>query len=359
MAGGFLGTPGLKVFVAGHRGLVGSAICRRLAACCPGRVVTRAKADLDLRRQADTEAFFAAERPDAVFLAAGRVGGILPNSTRPADFIADNLAIALHVLEAARRAGVAKLLNLGSSCIYPRLAPQPIREADFLSGPLEPTNQAYAVAKIAAIQLCESFNAQHGTRFLSLMPTNLYGPGDNYDLETAHVLPALIRKFVLAARLAAGDLEGVRRDLDRRPPAVWAALPPGGRTLEAATAVLADFGVDADRVTLWGSGAPRREFLHVDDLAQACVMVMDRLEPADTGMFLNVGTGQDHTIRELAEQVCEAAGFPGGIDFDASRPDGMPRKLLDVSRIRALGWAPRIALGEGIRRTVEEYRGRR
>ncbi|MBP7865746.1 MAG: GDP-L-fucose synthase [Acidobacteria bacterium] len=346
----------MKVFVAGHRGLVGAALCRRLAADGHGRVLTRTRAELDLRRQADTEAFFAAERPDVVFLAAGRVGGILPNSTRPADFIADNLAIALNVIEAAHRSGVAKLLNLGSSCIYPRLAPQPIREADFLSGPLEPTNQAYAVAKIAAIQLCASFNAQHGTRFLSLMPTNLYGPGDNYDLETAHVLPALIRKFTLAAGLAAGDADGVLRDLERRPPDAWASLTPAERGFRAAESLLAAFGVTAERVTLWGTGTPRREFLHVDDLARACVTVVDRFEPADTGLFLNVGTGEDHTIRELAERVREAAGFNGEIAFDASKPDGMPRKLLDVSRIRALGWAPRVPLEAGIRRTVAAYR---
>jgi len=302
---------GRRVFVAGHRGMVGSALVRRLGreGC---ELMTVRRAEVDLRRQRETEAWLDAKRPEVVFIAAATVGGILANSTRPAEFIYDNMAIETNLIEAARRIGVAKLLFLGSSCIYPREAPQPMAETALLTGPLEPTNEWYAIAKIAGIKLCESFNRQYGTRYLSVMPTNLYGPGDNYDLQTSHVLPALLRKTREA------KLRGERQ------------------------------------LVVWGSGAPRREFLHVDDLADACVFLMER--GVDEGLF-NVGSGAEVTIRELAGIVMRIVGFEGTLAFDPSKPDGTPRKLLDSSRLQALGWRPKIALEDGIRAVYEEHWG--
>lgn len=302
--------PGDKVYVAGHRGLVGSALVRRLDREGFSRVVTRTRQELDLTDRHAVVRFFEEERPEYVFLAAARVGGIWANATRPAEFIAENLAIALNVIDAAYRSGVKKLLYLGSSCIYPKFAPQPIREEFLLTGKLEPTNEAYAVAKIAGIELCRAYNRQYGTRFISVMPTNLYGPDDNFDLETSHVLPALIRKFHEAKE--AGALE----------------------------------------VVVWGTGSPRREFLHVDDLADACVFLMRRYEGSE---ILNIGWGVDISIAELAELVREVVGYRGRIRFDPSKPDGTPRKLLDVSRLKALGWRPRIGLREGIEQTYAWY----
>jgi len=300
-----------SVYVAGHRGLVGSALVRALERHGFANVLRRSHAELDLTARGAVDAFFAEQRPAYVFLAAARVGGIVANDTYPADFIRDNLAIQLHVIDAAHRFGVEKLLFLGSSCIYPKLCPQPMKEEYLLTGALEPTNSAYAVAKIAGIEMCKAYRRQYGCHFISVMPTNLYGPGDNYDLETSHVLPALIRKIHEAK--AAG----------------------------AAT------------VTIWGTGSPRREFLHADDLAEACLFVMERY---DEPGIINIGVGEDVTIRDLAEMVAEATGFTGELVFDTSKPDGTPRKLLDVSRLTALGWQAQIPLREGIRRTVEEYR---
>jgi GDP-L-fucose synthase len=292
-----------RIFVAGHRGLVGSAIVRRLAADgCPN-VQLRSSAELDLRSQPAVEQFFAAERPEYVFLAAARVGGIHANNTYPADFIRDNLQIQTNVIDAAHRHGTRKLLFLGSSCIYPRLAPQPMPESCLLTGPLEPTNEPYAIAKIAGLKMCEAYRRQYGFNAISAMPTNLYGPGDNFDLEKSHVLPALIRKFHEA------KLRG-----------------------------------DA-HATVWGSGTPRREFLHVDDLADACVFLMRHHE---NGELVNVGWGEDVSIRELAGIIRDVVGFRGELQFDPTKPDGTPRKLLDVSRMTALGWRPRIALKDGI-----------
>jgi GDP-L-fucose synthase len=308
-----------RVFVAGHRGMVGSAIVRRLQALGCERLLLRTRSELDLRRQAEVDAFFAAEKPEYVFLSAARVGGILANNTWPADFIYDNLAIAANVIHAAHAAGTRRLVFLGSSCIYPRLAPQPMSEAALLTGTLEPTNEPYAVAKIAGIKLCESYNRQHGTDFRSVMPTNLYGPNDDFDLRTSHVLPALIRKFH-EARVA-----------------------------------------DAAEVEVWGSGNPRREFLHVDDLADACLFVMKleaeryRAATAPMASHLNVGTGVDVTIRELAELVCDVTGFRGAIRFNTDYPDGTPRKLLDVSKLGDLGWTARIALADGVRSAYDWY----
>lgn len=299
-----------KIFVAGHRGLVGSAIVRRLEGEGYSRVLTRSRAELDLANQGAVRRFFEAERPEYVFLAAAKVGGIRANDAYPADFIRDNLLIQTHVIDAAYRAGTRKLLFLGSSCIYPRLAPQPMKEEYLLTGPLEPTNEWYAVAKIAGIKMCQAYRRQHGFNAISLMPTNLYGPGDNFDLQNSHVLPALIRKFHEAKATGIGE------------------------------------------VTVWGTGTPRREFLHVDDLADAAVFLMNRYDGAE---IVNVGVGEDVSIRELATLIKEVAGFEGELVFDASKPDGAPRKLLDVTRLTRLGWRARIALPEGVRSTYGWY----
>jgi GDP-L-fucose synthase len=307
-----------KIFVAGHRGLVGSAIHRELERQGYRQLLLKSHAEVDLTDKAATHEFFARERPDYVFLAAARVGGIVANDTYPADFIRENLEIQTNVIDAAYRSGVKRLLFLGSSCIYPKLCPQPIQEEYLLTGPLEPTNRAYALAKIAGIEMCWSYNRQYGTQFLAAMPTNLYGPGDNFDLKTSHVLPALIRKAAEAR--ATGQKS----------------------------------------ITVWGSGTPRRELLYSDDLAQACAFLMKlhdaefkRLMSAEEPPLINIGTGEDLTIRELAELVCRVVGFEGELVFDSSRPDGTPRKLMDVSRIHALGWRAQTGLEEGIRRTYE------
>lgn len=298
------------VWVAGHQGLVGSAIVRRLAADGFSNVITTTHKQVDLEDRSQVDAFVGHSRPKYVFLAAAKVGGILANNTYPADFIRTNLAIALNVIDASHHAGVEKLLFLGSSCIYPKYAPQPMREEYLLTGPLEPTNQPYAIAKIAGLELCRSYRRQHGDRFIACMPTNLYGPGDNFDLGTSHVLPALIRRFYEAK---------VQND-----PAV----------------------------TLWGTGTPRREFLHVDDLADACVHLMSVYEADDA---INIGTGVDLSIAELARLVAQVAAYQGAIVWDDSKPDGTPRKLLDVTRMKALGWSARISLEDGIRSTYRWY----
>jgi len=300
-----------RIYVAGHRGLVGSAIVRRLQAEGFTNLVTRTLAELDLTDRPAVDRFFAAERPEYVFLAAAMVGGIHANNSRPAEFIYCNLAIQNNVIDAAYRAGVRKLEFLGSSCIYPRDAPQPIREEYLLTGPLEPTNEPYAIAKIAGIRTVQAYARQYGFQGISLMPTNLYGPGDNFDLNDSHVLPALIRKIDDA------QSKGARE------------------------------------VTIWGTGKPRREFLHVDDLAAAAVFLMQNW---DSPEIINVGTGEDLSIRELAEMVSRVIGFGGTIRHDTSRPDGTPRKLLDVSRLQALGWKPSVSLEDGVRQTWRWYR---
>lgn len=302
-----------KIYIAGHRGLVGSALVRKLHHDGYTNLIVRTSKELDLRRQSDVEAFFDKERPEYVFLAAAKVGGILANSTYKAEFIYDNLMIAANVINASYKTGVKKLLNLGSSCIYPKLAPQPMKEEYLLTGPLEPTNEPYAVAKIAAIKLCRYYNEQYGTNFISVMPTNVYGPGDNFDLETSHVLPALIRKF-------------------------HEAKVAGAKT-----------------VILWGTGEPYREFLCVEDLADACILLMEKCGYSDIGEFINIGSGEELRIRELASIVQSIVGFEGTITYDTTKPDGTPRKLLDVSRIKALGWNTKVGIDEGIRKTYEWY----
>ena len=300
---------GKRVYVAGHKGVAGSALVRRLAGeGCD--ILTADRKTLDLTDQGATERWFDAHKPDAVFLAAGRVGGIYANETYPADFIADNLAIGLNVVRGAFRAGTKKLLSLGSSCIYPKLAPQPMREDDLLTGALESSNEWYAMAKIATLKLCAAYRKQHGADFISVLPSNLYGPGDNYHPDNSHVPAALIRRFH-AAKLAG-----------------------------------------APAVTVWGTGAPRREFLSSDDLADACVFIMKHY--SDTGA-LNIGMGKDISIAEFAELIAEVVGYRGNIIYDPTRPDGAPRKLLDVSRLTALGWTPKIPLREGLGAAYEDY----
>ena len=300
--------PQARIYVAGHRGMVGSAIVRQLQALGYQNIVTATRAELDLTDQAAVRSFFGSHRIDMVILAAAKVGGIHANNTSPADFILDNLMMECNVIGAAHAAGVQRLLFLGSSCIYPRDCPQPIREEYLLTGPLEPTNEPYAIAKIAGIKLCESFNRQHGRQYVSVMPTNLYGPNDNYDLATSHVLPALIRKVHEAQQRSERE------------------------------------------VVVWGSGTPRREFLYVDDLADACVHLM---ELGYDGPLVNIGTGEDLTIRELAETVMEVIGFSGKIVFDTNKPDGTPRKLLDVNRLSDLGWRAKTKLCDGVRLTYK------
>ncbi len=301
-----------RVFVAGHRGLVGSAICRRLATEGCLNVMVRTREELDLRNQQAVDRFFEAERPEYVFLAAAKVGGILANSTYPGEFIYDNLALQTNVIQSAWKHGTRKLLFLGSSCVYPKMAPQPMREEYLLTGPLEPTNEWYAVAKIAGIKLAEAYRNQHGFDAISAMPTNLYGPGDNFDLQNSHVLPALLRKFAEAQ--AAGSPE----------------------------------------VTVWGTGSPRREFLHVDDLADALVFLMRNYSDAE---MVNVGTGTDVTIRELVGVVQRVTGYSGAIVFDTTKPDGTPRKLLDVGKLTRLGWKASIGLEDGVAETYKWYTG--
>jgi GDP-L-fucose synthase len=311
--------PDTRIYVAGHRGLAGSAIVRRLEASGCRNVLVRTHAELDLIDQASVREFFQTEKPEYVFLAAAKVGGIVANDTYPAEFIQQNIAIQTNVIHEAWKAGVRRLLFLGSSCIYPRDCPQPIKEEYLLTGPLESTNRSYAIAKIAGVEMCSAYNKQYGTQFLAAMPTNLYGPGDNYDLETSHVLPALIRKMHEAKR---------RSDSE---------------------------------VVIWGTGTPRREFLHSDDMADACVLLMSLPEEeflsmvADGLPLINIGSGTDVTIRELAELVADVVEYPGNLRFDDDRPDGTPRKLMDSSRLDGLGWKPKISLQQGIALASRDY----
>ncbi len=299
-----------KIYVAGHRGMVGSAIVRQLEAAGFTNIITRTSAELDLRRQDAVTDFFATERPNYVFLAAAKVGGILANNTYRAEFLYDNLLIEANIIHSAYLSGVTKLLFLGSSCIYPKLAPQPLREESLLTGLLEPTNEPYAIAKIAGIKLCEAYRSQYGCNFISAMPTNLYGPNDNYDLAGSHVLPALIRKFHEAKR------------------------------------------TNTPSVEVWGTGSPRREFLHADDLANACVFLM---QTYNDELFVNIGTGTDVTIKELAELVRQTVGYEGPIQWNTDKPDGTPRKLMDVSRLHNMGWQHTTQIAEGIDRTYQDF----
>lgn len=303
-----------KIYVAGHRGLVGSAILKKLMAEGYSNLITRTHAELDLTNQRAVDSFFETEKPASVFLAAAKVGGIYANQTQGGAFIYENLMIQTHVIHAARKCGTQKLLFLGSSCIYPKLAPQPLKEEYLLSGPLEPTNEPYAVAKIAGIKMCEAYNRQYGTDFLAVMPTNLYGPNDNFDIQASHVLPALIRKIHDAK--VAGQTE----------------------------------------VPIWGTGAAKREFLFSEDMAEACILLMQKCTAAELGGIVNIGCGKDITIDELARLIAEVVGYKGSFVYDKTKPDGTPQKLLDISRITRLGWVPKTSLREGIRLAYDWYR---
>ncbi len=341
-------------YIAGHTGLVGSALLKRLSKE-PGReLLTESSKKLDLCRQAETEKFFQAHKIDSVFLAAARVGGIIANSTYKAEFIYDNLAIALNVIHAAHKTGVKKLLNLGSSCIYPKLAPQPMAESSLLTSALEPTNEPYAIAKIAALKLCRYYNEQYGNNYISVMPTNLYGPHDNYNLETSHVLPAMLRKFHLAKLLRAGDFKALAADLARTP--VGFGLDAEARSGEKGmVSVLGKLGISAGCLKLWGTGEVFREFLYVDDLADACVFLMEKCDYKDIGETINIGAGSDIKLKDLALAVRDCVGYGGDIVYDPSKPDGAPRKFLDNSRMTKLGWRPSVSLREGIAASYEWY----
>lgn len=357
-----------KIFIAGHNGLVGSALYRGLRSAGYTNLLTRPFSDLNLGRQSETELFFSDEKPDYVFLAAAKVGGILANNTYRAQFIYENLMIQSNVIHAAWKTGVKKLLFLGSSCIYPKLAPQPMKEEYLLTGLLEHTNEPYAIAKIAGIKMCESYYHQYGCDFISVMPTNLYGFNDNYDLENSHVLPALIRKFHLARCLETNDWPAIRHDLNKRPVENIDGLNSEREILD----ILAKYGVTAseqDRknndelvITLenWGSGNVYREFLHVDDMAAACIHVMnsvssEQLYRSLNQTHINIGTGIDLTIKELADGIQAITGFEGVVRWDQTKPDGTPRKQLDTTIISRLGWSPRINLMDGIRGVYSDY----
>lgn len=333
------------IYVAGHRGLVGSAILRKLESEGYTNLAVRTSRELDLTRQAEVEAFFKKEKPEYVFLAAAKVGGILANNTYPADFFYHNIMIQTNVIHASYQHNVKKLLFLGSSCIYPKHAPQPMREEYLLTGVLEPTNEPYAIAKIAGIKMCQSYNRQYATNFISVMPTNLYGPFDNFDLETSHVLPALIRKFH-EAKLR---MEQARTKVKVKIKGEEALSQPEPQPQSAVSS-------HPGPVVIWGTGTPRREFLYIDDLADACVFLMQRYDGTE---IVNIGVGEDISISELATLIKEITGYEGGITYDSSKPDGTPRKLLEVSRLHSLGWRAKIDLREGIAKTYEWYAGHR
>ncbi|HIG66403.1 MAG TPA: GDP-L-fucose synthase [Porticoccaceae bacterium] len=348
-----------KIYVAGHRGLVGSAIIRALQVQGYDNILLRTSSELDLCNQAVVDAFFAEEKPSYVFLAAAKVGGIYANDTFPADFIRNNLQIQTNVIDAAYRNGVIKLAFLGSSCIYPKFAPQPMLESCLLTGELEPTNEWYAIAKIAGIKMCQAYRKQYGFNAISLMPTNLYGPNDNFDLNNSHVLPALIRKFHLAKLAKAGDVNAIQAD-----EVLYGLIPDDllsslglERRICNSLVTTNELQITSHLVTvqLWGSGSPCREFLHVDDLAEACLYLMDCY---DSGDIMNVGVGSDVSIKSLAELVGKIVGFNGKVVWDSSRADGTPRKLMDVNRIHSLGWMNKIQLQDGIEQAYAHYKDR-
>ena len=350
-----------RIYIAGHSGLVGSALLRRLEADGYSNLIVRSHSDLDLTSQSDVETFFQSEKPEYVFLAAAKVGGIMANYTYPAEFIYTNLAIQNNVIHASWKTGVKRLLFLGSSCIYPKECPQPMKEDYLLSGPLEPTNEPYAIAKIAGIKMCQSYNRQYGTQYLCVMPTNLYGPNDNFDLETSHVLPALIRKFHLAKLAKQGDWEGIKKDEQK-----YGAIPEEIKLSIGLKTSISNLKTTTSRskpfVLLWGSGNPKREFLHVDDLADACIFLTQMNKKKFDLFFddthtplINIGCGEDQTVRGIAAIVAEVVGYNGDIRWDQDKPDGTLQKLLDISQIKRLGWKPSIALKDGINSVFKWY----
>jgi GDP-L-fucose synthase len=351
-----------KIYVAGHKGLVGSAIWNNLLSKGYANLVGRTSAELDLRDGTAVKSFFDEQRPEYVFLAAAKVGGIMANNVYRADFIFDNLQIQQHVIGESFRHQVKKLLFLGSTCVYPREAEQPVKESALLTSPLEYTNEPYAIAKIAGLKMCESFNLQYGTNYMAVMPTNLYGPNDNFDLEKSHVLPAMIRKFYLGKCLRNNDWTGIAADFDKRP----VEGVSGSASKDKIQSVLSMYGIEKDRVTLWGTGKPLREFLWSEDMADASVFVMERVDFRDTypkdcreirNCHINIGTGCEISIRELAVLIAETAGYTGTIAFDGDKPDGTMRKLSDVSKLHALGWKHAVDIREGVKRLWRWYVG--
>lgn len=360
-----------KIYIAGNSGLVGSAICRGLQQRGYTNLIGRTHRELDLRSQQAVEAFFEKEKPEYVILAAAKVGGIMANNIYRADFITENLMIQTNVIHSAWKHGVKKLLFLGSTCIYPREAPQPMRESYLLTSPLEQTNEPYAIAKIAGLKMCESYNRQYGTDFIAVMPTNLYGPGDNFDLEKSHVLPAMLRKMHLAASLERADWSAIRHDLDKNPIEGITGTSDEADILN----ILSKYGITSPHsalrsplsahLSLWGTGTPMREFMYSEEMAAACIHIMENISAgeivkmnggaADAPQFVNIGTGKEVTIRELALMIKEITGFTGEITFDATRPDGTMRKLTDISLLRSLGFESRISLEEGIRLMYDDY----
>ena len=351
---------GAKIYVAGHRGLVGSAIWKNLEAKGYTNLVGRTHAELNLQDAEAVKQFFDEEQPEYVFLAAAHVGGIMANNIYRADFICNNLAIQQNVIGESYRHGVKKLLFLGSTCIYPRDAHQPMAETELLTGPLEYTNEPYAIAKIAGLKMCESYNLQYGTNYIAVMPTNLYGPNDNFHLERSHVLPAMIRKIHLAQCLLKGDLAAVRKDLSARP----VEGVDGEATEEAIYAILAKYGITAEEVKLWGTGKPMREFLWSEEMADASVFVMERVDFKDTyapdareirNCHINIGTGKEITIADLASLIVATVGYEGRVTFDTTKPDGTMRKLTDPSKLHGLGWHHKVEIDEGVRRMYDWY----
>jgi len=344
----------VKILVTGHRGLVGSAILRRLKAKGYSDLLVKSHAELDLTDQSKVNAFFEQEKPECVFLAAAQVGGILANITYSADLIYSNLTIGANVVHASCKYGVKKLINLGSSCIYPRLAPQPMKEDYLLTGSLEPTNEAYAVAKIAIIKLCKYYNQQYGTNFISLMPTNQYGPNDNFNMETAHLLPMIMRRFHLAKLLSNGDFDSVRSDFAKHP--LGYALPKNLNDNEAIEQLLNSIGAYRDKVIVWGNGSVYRELMHSDDLAEACVYIMENYDAKDIGELVNITAGDDIQLDSLYPIVKDIVGFAGAIEYNNNCSlNGMPRKLMDAAKIQSLGWRPKISLQNGIKNFYKWY----
>ena len=330
-----------KIYIAGHKGLVGSAILRKLQETGYNNIICKTRNELELTHQDAVKEFFKQERPDYVFLAAAKVGGIMGNNTYPADFIYTNLTIQNNIIHSAYLYPVKKLLFLGSSCIYPKLCPQPMKEEYLMTGPLEPTNSPYAVAKIAGIEMCWSYNRQYNTCFIPVMPTNLYGINDNFNLETSHVLPALIRKFHLAKLASVKDWKTIQKD-----EALFGAIPNNIKTAFV-----------SEKIVLWGSGTPKREFLHVDDLAEACIFIINKIPKAvpNSHFLMNIGTGTDLTIKELSEIIAKIVGFKGQVIWDTEKPDGTMQKLLDISKLKKLGWEAKTGLEQGIKKAYDWY----
>jgi len=344
-----------KIYIAGHRGLVGSALLRKFQKEGFENIVTRTHSELDLRNQAEVEKFFAEEKPEYVVLSAAKVGGIMANMTYPAQFIYDNLMISTNIIHFSYKYGVKKLLNLGSSCIYPKMAPQPIKESDLLTSPLETTNEAYALAKIAAIKTCRYYNQEYGTNFISGMPTNQYGINDNFNMETAHLLPMIMRRFHLAKLLRQGNFEAIKKDLGMFKLGYGLDEKLDLTDNKNIEQILAEVGAFPDKAVLWGDGSVYRELMNSDDLADSCFYLLNNKDYSETGEFVNITGGTDIVLRDLFEIIKETVGFDGKIVYDTSKPNGTPRKLMDDTKIKSLGWQPKISLEDGIKQTYDWY----